>query len=62
MWLDDPAPSSEVKVYLLRSLVSEERCKKFIETPETAAPVGFAVVVIGILQLAGERVPEGNFV
>lgn len=59
-WLADPAPSAEVKVYVLKSLVSEERCKKFIETPDTAAPVGFAVVVVGIIQLGGERVPEGN--
>lgn len=52
------APSAEVKVYVLKSLVSEERCKKFIETRDTAAPVGFAVVVVGIIQLGGERVPE----
>lgn len=61
-WLADPAPSAEVKVYVLKSLVSEERCKKFIETRDTAAPVGFAVVVVGIIQLGGERVPEGNIV
>jgi hypothetical protein len=62
MWLDYPATTGDAKVYVLKSLLSEERCKKFVETPATAAPVGFAVVVVGILQLAGERVPEGNVV
>ncbi|KAG0567856.1 hypothetical protein M758_7G109200 [Ceratodon purpureus] len=52
------APAGDVKVYVLKSLVSEERCKKYIETKATAAPMGFAVVVVGILQLAGDRVPE----
>jgi hypothetical protein len=47
---------------VLKSLVSEERCKKFVETPATSDPVRFAVVVVGILQLAGERIPEGNVV
>lgn len=60
MWLDDTAPAVDVKVYVLKSLVSEERCKRYIETSTTAAPMGFAVAVVGILQLAGERVPEGN--
>lgn len=52
------APAVDVKVYVLKSLVSEERCKRYIETSTTAAPMGFAVAVVGILQLAGERVPE----
>lgn len=60
MWLDDSAPAGDVKVYVLKSLVSEERCKRYIETRATAAPMGFAVVVVGILQLAGDRVPEGS--
>lgn len=62
MWLDDAAPTVDVKVYVLKSLVSEERCKRFIETTDTAAPLGLAVVVVGILQLAGDRVPEGKVV
>jgi len=62
MWLDDAAPSADLKVYVLKTLVSEELCKRFIETTDTAAPLGFAVVVVGILQLAGDRVPEGNLV
>ena len=62
MWPDDTASTGDVKVYVLKSLLSEERCKKYIETSTTAAPAGFAVVVVGIIQLAGERVPEGNLV
>lgn len=52
------APSGDVKVYVLKSLVPEEKCKKYIETPVTAAPMGFAVVVVSVLQLAGDRVSE----
>lgn len=52
------APTPDVKVYVLKSTVPEDLCKKFIETSDTAAPLGFAVVVVGILQLAGDRVPE----
>lgn len=52
---------ADVKVYVLRSLVSETLRKKFIETAESTAFSGFALVVVGIIQLAGgERVPEGN--
>jgi len=62
IWLHGAAPTPDVKVYVLKSTVPEDLCKKFIETSNTAAPLGFAVVVVGILQLAGERVPEGNVV
>lgn len=59
---DTAAPSGDVKVYVLKSLVPEEKCKKYIETRATAAPMGFAVVVVSVLQLAGDRVSEGNVV
>lgn len=60
MWMDDTAPAGDVKVYVLKSLVPEELAKRFIETKDIAAPMGFAVVVVGVLQLAGDKVPEGN--
>ncbi|KAH9539347.1 hypothetical protein CY35_15G053400 [Sphagnum magellanicum] len=51
--------TADVKVYVLRSLVSETLRKKFIETAESTAFSGFALVVVGIIQLAGgDRVPE----
>lgn len=58
-WFGETAPTADVKMYVLRSLVSEELSKKYIETPETASFSGFALVVVGILQLAGDKVPEG---
>lgn len=58
--MDDTAPAGDVKVYVLKSLVPEELAKRFIETKDIAAPMGFAVVVVGVLQLAGDKVPEGN--
>ncbi|XP_024396132.1 uncharacterized protein [Physcomitrium patens] len=54
------APAGDVKVYVLKSLVPEELAKRFIETKDIAAPMGFAVVVVGVLQLAGDKVPEGT--
>lgn len=51
--------TADVKVYVLRSVVSETLRKKFIETAESTAFSGFALVVVGIIQLAGgDKVPE----
>lgn len=44
--------------YVLRSTVPGEMRKEFVETKGTAAGQSFTVVVLAILQLSGEKMPE----
>jgi hypothetical protein len=55
------ATTADGKSYVLKSLVSEDLCKRYIETPKSAAFSGFALTVVAILLLAGDKVPEGLY-
>eukprot|EP00249_Psilotum_nudum_P010286 c22451_g1_i1 orf=348-974(-) len=50
--------AGEVKSYVLKSMLSDELRMKFVENQETIAVSSFALLVVCILHICGEKIPE----
>ncbi|KAJ7530954.1 hypothetical protein O6H91_14G026100 [Diphasiastrum complanatum] len=51
---------TEVKTYILRSTVPEALRMKYVDSPEASAISSLALIVVGIIQLAGDSISEEN--
>ncbi|XP_057865976.2 uncharacterized protein LOC131073519 [Cryptomeria japonica] len=50
--------TTEVKSYVLKSMLKEELRTRFVEDKDSSQLLGLTFVVVGILQLSGGKIPE----
>lgn len=52
----------DVKCYVLKSTLPEELRKKYVDTQEGSVATSLTLLVVSVISLCGEKVPEGTFV
>ena len=50
---------TDLKCYVLKSSLPDELRTKFVDTPEDAVTASLTLLIVSIISLCGEKVPEG---